>query len=117
MGDLGLDKAKVIQCALSRVCGVCGECLARPVAFLGSAEEAARMSLPLPAHPRRLRRARAGDVGPGVERRARPVPDPEGWVLVTTSGFEFVRMGSDALDKRPVFIAELVSLEERRLTL
>ncbi len=48
MGDLGLDKAKVIQCALSRICGVCAESLGRPIAFLGSAEEAGRNEFHFP---------------------------------------------------------------------
>ena len=36
------------QCALSRICGVCGESLARPVAFLGSVEEADRNAFHFP---------------------------------------------------------------------
>ena len=48
MGDLGLDRRKVTQCALSRICGVCGESLARPVAFLGSVEEADRNAFHFP---------------------------------------------------------------------
>jgi hypothetical protein len=103
MGDLGLDKAKVIQCALSRICGVCAESLGRPIAFLGSAEEAARNQFHFP--PVHLECAEhalatwARDWSAAMGQSS----SPETWTLVTTSGFEFIRMGSDALDKRPVF--------------
>jgi hypothetical protein len=103
MGDLGLDKAKVIQCALSRICGVCAESLGRPIAFLGTAEEAGRNEFHFP--PAHLSCAELA-----LETWAREWSaslgqpgDPDSWTLVTTSGFEFIRMGSDAVDKRPVF--------------
>jgi hypothetical protein len=103
MGDLGLDKAKVIQCALSRICGVCAESLGRPIAFLGTAEEAGRNEFHFP--PAHLSCAELA-----LETWAREwsaslgqPDDPDSWTLVTTSGFEFIRMGSDAIDKRPVF--------------
>ncbi len=103
MGDLGLDKAKVIQCALSRICGVCAQSLGRPIAFLGSAEEAARNEFHFP--PAHLECAELA-----LDRWARQwsvslgqAANTESWTLVTTSGFEFIRMGSDAIDKRPVF--------------
>jgi hypothetical protein len=103
MGDLGLDKAKVIQCALSRICGVCAESLGRPIAFLGSADEAARNEFHFP--PTHLSCAELA-----LETWAREWSAslghsavPSSWTLVTTSGFEFIRMGSDAIDKRPVF--------------
>jgi hypothetical protein len=38
----GLIRARVIQCALSRICGVCGEPLGRPIAFLGTRDESGR---------------------------------------------------------------------------
>ena len=103
MGDLGLDKAKVIQCALSRICGVCAEGLGRPVAFVGSDEEAGRNEFHFPpAHiecaeltMRTWAREWASALG--------QASTPAGWTMVTTSGFEFIRMGKDAVDRRPVF--------------
>ena len=44
-----LDGRRVTQCALSRVCGVCGATLGRPLAFVGSAEEADRNAFHFPA--------------------------------------------------------------------
>jgi hypothetical protein len=103
MGDLGLDKAKVIQCALSRICGVCAESLGRPIAFLGSTEEAARNEFHFP--PAHLSCAElaletwAREWGASLGQSG----DTDSWTLVTTSGFEFIRMDKDAVDRRPVF--------------
>src|SRR4051795_29604 len=43
-----LDHRRVTQCALSRICGVCGAGLGRPIAFLGSPEEEARQAFHFP---------------------------------------------------------------------
>ena len=115
MGDLGLDKAKVTQCALSRVCGVCGESLGRPVAFLGSPEEEGRNEFHFPpTHVPCAEHALAtwAESWPAALGQPRA---PQEWRLVTTSGFEFVRMGKDAPDKRPVFAPNSV-LEVRPAT-
>ena len=73
MGDLGLDKRKVTQCALSRICGVCGESLGRPVAFLGTPEEAGRNEFHFPPAHVACAEAALGACGAAcVERRARP---------------------------------------------
>ena len=116
MGDLGLDKRKVTQCALSRICGVCAESLSRPVAFLGSVEEAGRNEFHFPP-------AHVGLRGGGLEvwatilqRGAGPPAPPEAWVLVTTSGFEYIRPTSEWEDRRAVFSPNSL-IEERRLTL
>jgi hypothetical protein len=98
-----LDKRRVTQCALSRVCGVCGAGLGRPIAFLGSDEEAGRMAFHFP--PSHLECAEAliaayDGVHAPVLGQPRPV---EQWVLATTSGFEFVRPGREDLDNRPTF--------------
>src|SRR5688572_33512921 len=86
-----LDHRRVTQCALSRVCGVCGAGLGRPIAFLGSDEEAGRMAFHFP--PSHLECAEAlleayGRVDAAVLGQPRPV---EPWVPATTFGFEFVR--------------------------
>src|SRR3546814_20996467 len=44
-----LDQRRVTQCALSRVCGVCGAALGRPLASLGSPQELDRMAFHFPA--------------------------------------------------------------------
>lgn len=98
-----LDHRRVTQCALSRVCGVCGSGLGRPIAFLGSAEEAARNAFHFPpAHvecAEGLLAAYDGLSEP-VLGQSEPL---EGWALVTTAGFEFVRPGLEEADRRPTF--------------
>ncbi|MEH3032883.1 MAG: hypothetical protein PGN07_02300 [Aeromicrobium erythreum] len=70
-------KARAIQCALSRICAVCGTGLGRPVAFVGTAANADdRYFLFPPAHEQC-----ATDL-------ARTVPAA---VVVTTAGFDLVR--------------------------
>ncbi|MBZ5737574.1 hypothetical protein [Nocardioides mangrovi] len=82
------SKRWVTQCALSRICGVCGESLGRPIAFLGTADEVARNAFHLP--PMHL--ACATDLGERDETE-----------MVRTAGFEFVRPGRDDPDQRPRF--------------
>lgn len=102
-GDLGLTKARVTQCALSRICGVCAESLAQTVCFLGSAEELGRNQFHFPPTHRECGEHALrewGDAWPaslGQPRR------PERWVLVSTSGFEFIRPERDQADPRAVF--------------
>ncbi len=109
-----LDQRRVTQCALSRVCGICGAGLGRPVAFLGSEDEAARNEFHFP--PTHLTCAQAlltsyDAVGAAVLGQLTRL---DRWVLVTTGGFEFVRAGRDQVDRRPVFSPNSV-LEERRV--
>ncbi len=98
-----LDKRRVTQCALSRVCGVCGAGLGRPVAFLGTADEVARNAFHFPpTHlgcAEQLLEEYAGAAD--VLGQAGPV---SGWSIVTTGGFEFVRPGAADVDNRPVFV-------------
>ncbi len=84
-----LDGPRVTQCALSRICGVCGRPLGRPIAFVGTAREAGRNAFHAP--PLHLGCAH----GLLAER-----PD---WGLVTTAGFEFVRPAREDVDRRPRF--------------
>lgn len=103
LGDLGLDKRKVTQCALSRICGVCGESLARPVAFLGSVLEADRNAFHFPpSHGQCAEAALAVWAAGSSAALGHPSP-PEGWALVTTSGFEYIRPSGESDDHRPVF--------------
>jgi hypothetical protein len=113
MGDLGLDKRKVTQCALSRICGVCAGSLARPVAFLGTAEEAGRNEFHFPPAHVACAEAALEVWGPkGVALGQ--TTTPEAWVLVTTSGFEFVRPTPEWVDRRPVFAPNSV-IEDREV--
>jgi len=114
-GELGLDKRKVTQCALSRICGVCGDSLGRPVAFLGSALEADRNAFHFPpTHPACA--ASALEVWGGASSAAlgHPTP-PDGWALVTTSGFEYIRPSVDSEERSPVFAPNSV-IEDTRLS-
>ena len=98
-----LDRRRVTQCALSRVCGVCGATLGRPLAFVGSAEEADRNAFHFPACHVECAQALLDVVARlAVPVLGQPVPvDP--WVLVTTPAFEFVRPSSGEDDRWPTF--------------
>ncbi|MGN6161737.1 MAG: hypothetical protein ACTHOG_08555 [Marmoricola sp.] len=86
-----LTRRKVVQCALSRVCGACGRPLGRPIVFLGTPEESAREEFHLPPlHADCV--ARVSAVAP---------PD---WEVVRTAGFEFVRPTRDDRDQAPRFV-------------
>jgi hypothetical protein len=89
-----LVKKLVVRCALARICGGCGASLARPIAFVGDAEEVERNAFHAPP----LHATCADDV--------RRVLDPAGASLqvVLTSGFEFVRPASSDLDQQPRFV-------------
>jgi hypothetical protein len=85
------------------VCGVCGATLGRPIAFVGSPDEAARNAFHFP--PTHLACARAmlteyDAVAAPVLGQAAPVTE---WVLRTTAAFEFVRPGREDADRRPTF--------------
>ncbi len=102
-GDLGLDKKRVVQCALSRDCGVCAQTLDRPVVFVGTEAELARNAFVFPPTHRACAehalRTWARDWPASLGQR-----DPvERWVMVATSGFEFVRPTSEMLDRRATF--------------
>lgn len=98
-----LDKKRVTRCALSRICGVCGDSLGRPVAFLGTSAEHDALAFHVPAvHPAcgdAVLRSTAGAAYAVLGQDA-PVAD---WVLVTTSGFEHERPQPGATDRRPTF--------------
>ena len=98
-----LDHRRVTQCALSRICGVCGAGLGRPIAFLGSEEEANRLAFHFP--PSHLECAeRLLDVYVAVQAAALGHGEPvERWTIMTTAGFEFVRPSSVDFDRRPTF--------------
>jgi hypothetical protein len=109
-----LDGRRVTQCALSRVCGVCGAGLGRPLAFVGSPDEAARNAFHFPAcHlecARRLLDVLSTVRGTAVLGQPEPV---ESWVLTTTAAFEYVRAGREDVDRRPTFQPHEVLTETR----
>ena len=63
--------------------------------------------VPLPAVHIVVRRGWRRGLGRGVERVARPPSPPTAWVLVTTSGFEFVRPTPGVGRPAPGVLAEL----------
>lgn len=87
-----VSRKRVIQCALSRICGVCRASLGRPVAFVGTPEEVARNEFHFPP----LHAACADQLC------SLDAADPR-WQVVTTSGFELVRAGRDDPDPEPRF--------------
>jgi len=100
-----LNGARVTQCALSRICGVCGAGLDRPVAFVGTPHEEARDAFhfpPLHVHcaEELLAALRRLDASlPGQE----PSTVDDDLVLVTCAAFELVRPTAADVDRRPVF--------------
>jgi hypothetical protein len=98
-----LDRRRVTQCALSRVCGVCGATLGRPLAFVGSPAEADRNAFHFPACHLECAQALLG-VLTGLDVPVLGQPGPvEAWVLLTTPAFEFVRPSGTEDDRRPTF--------------
>jgi hypothetical protein len=110
-----LDHQRVTQCALSRVCGVCGAGLGRPLALVGSDLEAGRNAFHFPpAHLACAEQLLAAYVGVGVGVLGQESA-VDSWVLVTTAGFEFVRPSRDQVDRRPTFEPNSL-LDERRVS-
>jgi hypothetical protein len=113
MGDLGLDKRKVTQCALSRICGVCGESLSRPVVFLGSEEEADRNAFHFPPTHESCAEVAIEIWGAGSSASLGYPHAPEAWTIVSTSGFEYVRPTPEWDDRRAVFAPNSVIARTR----
>lgn len=98
-----LDGRRVTQCALSRVCGVCGSGLGRPIAFVGTPSEQGRNAFHFPPAHLECAKALLGWVS-GLDGPLLGQEDStSGWVMVTTSGFEYVRPALEDLDRRPTF--------------
>jgi hypothetical protein len=84
-------KRRAIRCALSRICGICGETLTRPIAFLGplSEWETGLFTFP-PTHRACASEALDLFVPLGGSHLGQAGP-PLQWVLVTTGGFDLIR--------------------------
>lgn len=115
-GDDGLGeplKKRVVQCALSRICGLCGRSLSWGVTFLGSSDEADANIFHFPPLHSACAEA-ALHLYPGL---ALPVLGQreglEAWAIVTTGGFELIRPASRGGDMRMVFRANAVSKDRR----
>lgn len=93
LGSVGaLNRERVTQCALSRVCGSCARPLSRPIAFVGTPREMGRNAFHAP--PLHVECATGLLALPGA--------DPD-WATVSTSGFEYVRPGGDDVEEHPTF--------------
>jgi len=97
-----LDKRRVTQCALSRICGVCGAGLGRPIAFLGSSIEVGRNAFHFPPSHVDCAQALVAAYA-GVDQPVLGQDESAPRVLVTTASFEFVRANREDLDRRPTF--------------
>lgn len=82
-------KKRAIRCALSRVCGVCGEPLSRPIAFVGPEAEAQVGLFAFPPTHLGCARSAVDALGDGPGLGHPPVMGP--WALVTTGGFDLIR--------------------------
>ncbi len=105
-------KKRVLQCALSRICGLCGRSLSWGVTFVGSPAEGEAGSFHFPPSHRECAEA-ALVLYPrlGVPVLGQDVLLAE-WAVVVTGGFELVRPASRQEDMRVRFTANSVS--ERR---
>jgi hypothetical protein len=79
-------KSRAIRCALSRICGVCGEVLSRPITFVGPEDQAldGLFTFP-PTHLACAHDAIAAGASLGQAKA------PRRWLVVTTGGFDLVR--------------------------
>jgi hypothetical protein len=113
--DLGaVVKKRAVQCALSRICGLCGRSLTYGVTFLGSVEEAdANLFHFPPLHEPCAEAALELYPGLGVPVLGQTLVRQE-WAMVVTGGFELVRPESRDGDMRMAFRPNSVT-EDRRV--
>lgn len=96
-------KRRVIRCALSRICGLCGVSLGWPVAFLGSVAEVEANALHFPPLHQECAEA-AVEVYRPLDRGVLGIEAaPAQWQMVTTGGFELERPAGREGDQRVVF--------------
>lgn len=85
-------KKRAIRCALSRICGSCGEPLSRPIAFFGPESEADDAQFAFP--PMHLGCAREAATDRGLAEGGHHLGHAFSsgpWALVTTGGFDLIR--------------------------
>ena len=107
-----VSKRRAVQCALSRICGLCGVSLGWPVAFIGSETEADENALHFPPLHESCAEAALRIYAPLGEGALGIEGPPESWVLLTTGGFELERPADRHGDQRVVFRPN--SVAERR---
>lgn len=106
-----LDHRRVTQCALSRVCSICGAGLSRPLTFLGTPRERDRLAFHLPpAHEECVNRlvAALASVAEPVLGQDAPV---RSWVVVTTGGFDYDRPIAGQQERQATFVPNSVIAE------
>ncbi|KAA1380659.1 hypothetical protein [Aeromicrobium fastidiosum] len=84
-------KKRAIRCALSRVCGICGEPLTRPVAFIGGSEEAEAGAFDFPPTHLHCAQEALDLFAPIGGRHLGHAEPPLTWAIVTTGGFDLIR--------------------------
>lgn len=109
-GELGeVVKKRAIQCALSRICGLCGMSLSWGVTFVGSTDEASANAFHFPPLHETCAEAALEIYPPlGVPVLGQAEVRDE-WSLVVTGGFELERPATRDGDTRVVFHANSVS--------
>jgi len=84
-------KQRAIRCALSRICGICGETLTRPIAFFGPTAEWESGLFTFPPTHRSCARVALDLFVPLGGRHLGQAEPPLKWTLVTTGGFDLIR--------------------------
>ncbi len=108
-------KARAIQCALSRVCGLCGLSMSWGTTFVGSPEEAEANTFHFPPmHPDCAEFALRTYPSLGVPVLGQPLVLDE-WAVVVTGGFELERPDGKDGDMRVRFHCNSVT-EQRTVT-
>ncbi|MFY0406622.1 hypothetical protein [Solicola sp. PLA-1-18] len=96
-------KRRATRCALSRICGLCGDSLEWPIAFVGTDEEVESNSYVFPPlHTACAEQALATFPALGDGYLGRPVA-PARWALVHTGGFDLERPANRTGDQRLLF--------------
>ena len=114
--DLGaVVRARAIQCALSRVCGLCGMSMSGATTFVGSVAEAEANAFKFPAmHPACAQFALDTYPRLGVPVLGQLLVLPE-WTVVVTGGFELERPAKRGPDMSVTFHPNSVT-ESRTVT-
>lgn len=106
-----LDHRRVTQCALSRVCSICGAALGRPLTFLGTAEERDRLAFHLPPAHLDCVESLLREWGPVREALGGQPAPVSSWVVLTTGGFDYNRPITGQDDRRASFAPNSVISE------
>ncbi|MDR7085287.1 hypothetical protein J2X11_000126 [Aeromicrobium panaciterrae] len=84
-------KRRAIRCALSRICGICGEPLTRPVAFLGPEAEWRSGLFTFPPTHHACATEALNLFAPLGGKHLGQAEPPLQWALVATGGFDLIR--------------------------